>query len=729
MKPSCCALLVAQAFIAAPLAFGADGSGLTLSGSASLGYRLTRDTALDPSKLNEYRDLDSGALTVFDVRGRGDSYYLNAFGENLGRDDQYLDFWGGKYGDFKYELYGNWLRHNFGSGFGALSPYSGIGTGTLTAVPPFPRLSTGNWNTFDNGYDRQDVGGMFEISMQSPWYFRTEANEVRRSGIKVIAGAQGTSPGNGFVDLPSPVDFTTQNASFEGGYQTKQQHFSVGWMRSKFSNDNELLRWSNGFFAPAAPTNYDTTVLPPDNEFWRLSLNAVQKQLPLESTLAGRFTYGKLTNEVPVLGTMLSTGTGAAATTGAFPSTAPSSPLFQGEIVNKAAAVSLTSRPQPAIDTRLYWNWSRKDNNSTALKFSPAAGTGLVSGGAGTNCATNAGVAAPCVPELFNYKKNNFGLEGSYRLNTENKLSAGFDYLDTERQRVDFDETKDRKFYIEWKNSSLDLVSGRLKYQYLERRSNYVGSTDPTVIDSFVRRFDYANVDQNLVKLVLDSSPAPLLDLGLEAIYKNNNYKDTILGRTDDRRQELYANVSYGDPKSFRVMLFGDVEFLQYDSLHRVGSGNADPSAPPAPPPPAISTTYTWSAKNRDRSWQVGLGADWLPTDRWKFNGSLIYARTEGTVDFTQQAAAILNPPFLFPIPNFDNTRRVALNMKGAYKLDKNWELTGGYAFERYRYSDIGFDNFTYTVGTGTTASYLTGQSAFQNYTTNIFYALATYRF
>ena len=67
--------------------------------------------------------------------------------------------------------------------------------------------------------------------------------------------------------------------------------------------------------------------------------------------------------------------------------------------------------------------------------------------------------------------------------------------------------------------------------------------------------------------------------------------------------------------------------------------------------------------------------------------------------------------------------------LKGNYRADKNWEFTGGYAFERYRFNDIGYDGFTYTVGTGTSTAYLSGQSAFQNYTANIFYLISKYSF
>jgi len=708
MRAKLISMLVANLLIASPLVFAAEG-GFVWSGSGSLGLRNVNDKAADPSKLNEYRDLHSGGIATFDVQGRGDEFYFNGFGENLGRDDQYIDLRGGKYGVFKYQLYDNELRHNFGSGVGALSPYSGIGSTILRAT--FPNLNTNTWNTFDNSYRRQDIGGMFELSANSPFYIRFDGNQVKRDGIKVIAASQGTSPGNGFIDLPSPVNFKTDNASVEAGYSSKRGHVAVSAMHSKFSNGSELLQWSNGFFG-GGPTAFDKSVLPASNDLWKFGANGNLRQLPLSSTLAGRFTYSKVTDDVALQQTMLGAG-GVQFATGA------NSPSFRGEVLNKTASLSLTSHPMRQVDTRLYWNWLHKENNSTQVTFAPAAAS--LQGGGGTVCSA----AAPCTNELFSYKKNNAGFEGSYRVNPQHKFAAGIDYADTSRERVDFTRTIDRKYYAEYKNNSFEILEGRIKYQFLQRRSNFTGNSGTPDIDTFVRRFDLANVDQNLVKLVLDSSPIPFLDLGFEAIYKNNNYKDTTLGRTGDYRQEYYASISYGDPKAFRVMLFADLETLYIDSFHRVGAGSPDPSTPPT------ATTFDWSAYNKDKSWQVGFGVDWLPMERLKLNSSIIYAQTNGSTDFTSQ----VNPTTgLLPIRNVDNTRRTSLTLKGVYKLAKQFDLTGGYAYERYRYSDIGYDGFRYTVFNAVVPSlpstaYLSGQSAFQNYTANIFYVIGTYKF
>lgn len=693
MKRTLLPLIMGNLVIAAPAAQAAEG--LQLTGSASLGLRHVNVTAADPSKFREYRDLDSSALTAVDVQHEGDNYYFRGFGENLGRDDTYVDLRGGQYGRFKWQLYGNTVRHSFGSGLGARTPYAGVGTSRLTAT--FPSLNANAWNGFDNSYKREDIGGFVEWQTNSPWYFRTEANQVKRQGIKVIAAAQGTSPGNGFVDLPVPVDFKTTNFSLEGGYATKTRTYALSIMKSTFSNDNEIIRWTNGFFG----NGLDTAVREPGNDFWKIGGNAVFKALPMRSTLGGRVTYSRLTSDTSMLTSILNTG-------GAFAATNPSAGVFNGKIVNTTASLSLTSHPLDKLDTRLYWNWARKDNKSTQLTFSTAAVAGLACGGLN------------CTAELFNYRKNNLGLEAGYRVNPANRLMFGYEYYDTLRERFDSRNTKDNKYYVELKNSTLDTVSARVRYQYLTRRSSNDGFDPANPIDQYVRRFDIADVDQNAIKLVLDiAPPVRFLDIGLEAIYKSNDYKNTLLGRTSDHRQEYFGTISYGDPKAFRVMLFGDVEWSEYGSYHRVGTGAADPATPPT------ATTYNWSSSVKDKSWQVGVGADWLPWERLKLHASLSQLQTAGSADFSRQIATPV-----VPIKNYDNTRRTALNLKGTYRVDKQWSMTAGYAWEKYRFNDIGYQGFQYVVPPLTTsASYLSGQSAFQDYTANILYLLATYQF
>jgi len=81
-----------------------------------------------------------------------------------------------------------------------------------------------------------------------------------------------------------------------------------------------------------------------------------------------------------------------------------------------------------------------------------------------------------------------------------------------------------------------------------------------------------------------------------------------------------------------------------------------------------------------------------------------------------------------------DDTKRTSINLKGIYSYDKNWSFTLGYAYERWRYSDAGYNGYQYTipfpaVSNNTSQSYLNGYLAFNNYNANIVFLRATYKF
>jgi len=710
MKRKPIAILAASLFAATAAAQQADDKTET-TGSVTLGVRGIAANANDASKLNEYRDLDSGVAAGFELRRRSDTDYLNGYGENLGREDQYIDLNGGSYGNYKFRAYADYLRHNFGSGPGALTPYSGIGTTSLTATLPNSNVAT--WHQFDHAYKRRELGAMFELQKTSPWYTRAEYNEVTRKGVNVIAGANGTSPGNGFMDLPAPIDFTTRNYFAEGGYSGGRSHFAANVLYSTFDNGNDALRWQNGFF-----NGMDTTVLPPDNQMLRLAANGNVRRLPGDSTLAARLTYARLMNNVGVLQNTLSTGA-------TNPATNPNEPNFRGDVRRTDFNISLASRPLAALDTRVFWNYYNETNHSTEMTFNPAVGSGLRLGSTDprVNCANVAGTL--CAAEMYHLKRNTYGAEAGYRVTSGNKVMTGFDYTHADRERVDFAHTDETKWFAEWKNTSLDMLSGRIKYQYLARRSTFdenLGAIAANPMDLYVRRFDLANVNQNLVKLVLDASPFARFDIGFEAIFKRNNFSDTPLGRRDDTRQEYYASVAYGDPQSLRGIVYGDVEWVRYDATHRVGTGNPDPITPPT------TTTYNWDSQVKDRSWQVGAGLDWVPVSRLKVKSSALYGETRGTADFMVQPGG--DPTPHPAITNFHNTRFTSFTVRGIYEVTKEWEFTAGYAFERYRYSDIGYDNTKYvTTPVTTSSSYVTGQYSFQPYTANIVFGVAKYKF
>lgn len=121
----------------------------------------------------------------------------------------------------------------------------------------------------------------------------------------------------------------------------------------------------------------------------------------------------------------------------------------------------------------------------------------------------------------------------------------------------------------------------------------------------------------------------------------------------------------------------------------------------------------------------VGLGADWPYSDRLKFKGSLIWQETDGTVDFA------VNTPLFIPqnIGAYDSFRKIALNLNAVFAVDKNFDLTLGYAYENYKFMDAQMDGYRYTPVTGANQNLLSGAYAFPDYNAHIGYVTLKYKF
>ncbi len=721
MKKKLISILIANLFVAAP-ALAQDS--MKYEGSVSLGGIYNDESGVDLSKMNDIRDLSNGGLFGWDIKGRSSRYWFDFFGENIGRDDQYVNLKGGSYGSFKYRLYSDSLTRNWLDG--GKTPYSGAGTANHTNAT-WPNLNTATWNSFDGKYDRRDDGGYFEFGGLSPWYFRVDANQVSQSGSKAGAASQGMSPGNGFVDLAFPTEYTTKNTVGEVGYSTKTMHIALSWTGSKFENDNKVVNWTNGFWNSGT----DTTYLGADNKYERWLLNATFRQLPLNSVFALRWTKDELKADTAVGSTVLGVASGAASGTAAtLLPTGANTNTFNGKVDNETFTLALTSTPAKGLDTRLYYNDYKREDDSTHMVFESRPVTGPATG-----------PITQYLNEPYSYKKQNWGFDAFYRVNRQNRVGVGYDDLkfDREDERYDYNVSKDKTWFLEWKTSMVENVSARLKYTNLDRKSDFkLGSmgADANSADYMYRfqtAFDAQDLKQDKWKVTLDASPVEFLDLGLEYNYKDNDYQatSTTLGRWKDKRSEVYLSLSYGDPSAWRFTVFGDWEKVKYDSQHRV-TGTTTATTPPGPYDPSIPATasnYNWQGTNKDANYAYGLAVDYPATEKLKLAASLMYYKTDGQLDFAAPPT-IAAASYPQPVSLYDDSKRTAINLKGIYAFSKTISFTAGYAYEKYDYKDAQYDGYQYTIpASGRADSYFMGYYKDPTYKANIFYGWVTWKF
>jgi hypothetical protein len=432
--------------------------------------------AFDRAQLDLYQDLSNGVLSNIGMQGRNSTSWFQGYGENFGRTDQYMFLRGGMYDVFKAGAYLNDIPHTFSSN--AYSPYNGIGGNVLTATFPLGALpvpqppatgATSRWGTTGA------MGGFAEWQKNSPWYFRVDGNQVSFSGTKMGGGGQRLEPrqrlrGPRVPDavhhqqlgcrrrLPErqgdvrravglqPVRQRQQHASVDesnfGGnqldttYLAAQQHVqqvhafgqlprpavAVGDLRALLRGRRRRATWASASTAP----RFGWGLQPDDANTEHVQRRAHQ---PVPALSRGRPTPGAQRRNP------------RRSTTG------PSSRT------TRRTSCSATRRP------------SRRSAASVCGNFTPP-------GGVPTQISGN------CENELYNYTKNNLGFDVWWKFAAGNRFGGGWDYNDLDQERVDYNKAHWNRLWLEYKNTMLDTVSGRLKYQYIKRDADHNFTTN-----------------------------------------------------------------------------------------------------------------------------------------------------------------------------------------------------------------------------------------------------------
>ena len=384
---------------------------------------------VDGAKAQEYQDIDSAAIGVIDIRGSNRILICarsarNSAGTTSSSTSPAAALACGR-GRSTTTTSRTTTRSMRSRRYGGTD-------GTLLQGPglPYPQSSNpANWSYFNYSTQRNTWGGNLEFSNKSPWFIRADYNEVKTNGVKPGSGQLGTGSGNGLIEFGAPVDYKTQNTTIEGGYNSKQYGIKLAYLDSKFTDDNNLLQWTNFYMR----SGQDYSLLPPDNELKKWSLNGYIKQLPWDSAIIARYTQSKLTNNFGIAGTSLKPATttlsnfipasvGNLLTQPYDASSNQNLTTFDGDHKTTTFNAAWNASPMAQLDLRVYYDYYDLENNSTNVSYRQ--------GSQGTNCATPPVNSATCYqigalvdPETFQYTKNSAGFDATWAFNRYNKLA------------------------------------------------------------------------------------------------------------------------------------------------------------------------------------------------------------------------------------------------------------------------------------------------------------------
>ena len=665
MKKQYVEIMLFSALLFPPVVSAADGT--AWNGSVKLGARAVEVNG-NSAKFQEYRDLEDDIIGKVRVDGYTDGYHFEFQGKNLGLDDQSYLLKGGKYEQFKYRFDYDETPHNYT--FDAKTPYSGIGSNLLTYEgATLPAETT--WSLFDYYIKREKYSGELELTQGTPFYVNVGANRLDTEGTRPLILSSGF--GAAFTErseVPEPIDHTTDSFSLRTGYRGENYFIELSGDYSSFENENKYLTWE---LPVTAGTNLQAG-LAPEHDFKRLGARFVWKKLPLMSTLAVDGTYSKKESDLAINPELLTANPDYTQT-------------FSGEVKNTDVAAAFTTRPLKALDTKLYFNYAKRDNTPSYLETDETNPT-----------------------HIFDYEKDNAGIELGYRISPRNKLTLGYDYVNFDRRnRPEFESNTDHSFTARFRNNSLDFMASSIRYHHLERNFDTQTGTDVAISD-----FDATERSQDDVTLTLDFFSFDNVDVGLEYTYNSIDYEadelfvtgasQGVRGREHDERNALYLDLGVRLPRDITVGGFAGYENRRVDSTHNNSATNTDP----------------YSQDTRDYLWSYGLnGRMPLLEDRLKLMVNWEHQKSVGESNF-----GIDNT--LQDIGTVADYTKQLLEAKAVYNVTRQLDLILGFLYEKYLFRDLQYIGYDYTAAENT---FLSGAYAFQDYENNVGYLLLNYNF
>jgi MtrB/PioB family decaheme-associated outer membrane protein len=265
------------------------------------------------AKFYEYRDLRPGPFGDFWLAtGSSDGLYqIDAVGKNVGYRDEYFNFNASKAGEHYLSAVWDQSPHLYSTS--AQTFYSGLGTGALTLAPGFPIVpSPANppsvahpvpvgflpflYQT-DLGIKRDTGSVAYRWTPTDAWDIKADYSHLARTGTQVegvVGMGSAGGPGASAVQVPRPVDDTTQNYGLNGEYAGtspwgKKFTVKVAYNGSTYTDNLSSYSIQSPYNDAGSPA-FARLSLPPSNQMNGFS-GTLGADLPWMSRYVGTLSY------------------------------------------------------------------------------------------------------------------------------------------------------------------------------------------------------------------------------------------------------------------------------------------------------------------------------------------------------------------------------------------------------------------------------------------------------
>ena len=517
------------------------------------------------------------------------------------------------------------------------------------------------------------------------WQVEAKGSMRQRSGEKSYAMTFGFSTA---MEIPEPIRQRMIDGDVIGRYQKQNLKMSVDAGVSTFENSVSTLTVDN----PKRVTDVNggdgpkqgVLDLYPDNHVLRGTV-ALAYQMAKRTTITGTFGMSQGTQDDKFLRPTSNTALPQSTLDSLGRRSGAIAYSLDGKMDQTNADVRLASRPMDKLDGAIRFHYVKNDNKTSSIDF-----TGFAPYDVSWQKRIYTESDAPGNTQTIT------GADADYSLMHSLRVGATAEYRTFERTFREIEKDNEtvlgaRAHYRPMGGMVLDA-----KYTHGDRKldsfneEDYLGYTTRLAVpvtgvyDSLVqieqtdlRRYDVANRVQDKITAGAGYSLGENIDLGVSYYYQNNDYKDTELGLTGDKEQNVVATGTYH--ASERIDLTGA---YGYDWMENTQNSRESNSATLSSNP-----INNWTADITDNDVFVQAGANWaVRPEKWTLLGNYTFSRHQTKYDLSNGANTAQDLP---------NTlyRLHQLQIEARYQLRKRTSIAARYGWEKYTTDDWATNN------------------------------------
>jgi MtrB/PioB family decaheme-associated outer membrane protein len=735
-------------------------------GSAVTQCFLTASQTQSRAKFEEYGSVPNGLfLDWINLQGgtKDGRYAYDFWGRSVGLNNQGYELNVAKIGEFYLSVGWDQTPHLMSTS--AKTVFSGVGTTSLTVDPTLranlapltadpntgdPVLGAANrdaMQAFINNAeksivlstqrDKASIAGRY--TPNADWDFSAQYEHEHRTGVRAAGLAyfgDAVSTAHYPIEVPQPIDDTTQNAEAKGEYVGTgpwgKWSSNVVYNGSIYHNNLKQLdvqnplcdsincdvltggTGANPFFAP----NTLRMGLDPSNNANAVTWNGALDLPFWKARYVSTVQYNAMRQNDP----FVDTGTNGLV---APPVTLNGVPVgsLNGQVNTTLWNNIVTMSPTKDLKVTLRGRHYDVDNNTPSLHVDDwiTIDSTCSSGNVNLNGTCGGGAARNSLP--ISYIKDNASADMSWKAASWATVGGGYYWERWDRKLRDVNVTNENTLKAFVDLTPNEIAHGRISYQYGERRygtydiAQFV-ETPGLMSDQFasnLRRFDVANRNRQKVDAQMDFALNSSLTISPNAGLRWDDYPDQVFnlqGVSSDHSWN--AGVELGAALGPQVKLMAAYNYEDRRLVQASGNGDSNGVACPSPLDNTANTPEcTWRNNSVQRYHTFLLASDWkVVPEKFDLRLEGLYTMATEANQFTPCTASVPGACDGFGTNPFPDSRAnlIRFNAVAKYYVDpdlvQRLGLTGAvivkarYTWERNSVDNWAINNMTPYVAT-----------------------------